>query len=115
MCHVIGFKPVEKLAVSKATVPQLMQHLQRLHAQEQTREQKELFEIIQMPGVMVGKSVSHTWNVEGQDVVYSGTVLEHVVASDEFQILCDGETDPYYIIQSELVADVVRGDLEVKK
>ena len=75
--------------------------------------QQELADTLRDPEVMVGKHVCHTWTVDGDKSDYDRTVLAYQENTDEFEIKCTKEAEPYFMSRSELITDIIRGDMKL--
>lgn len=108
---VIGMKCDEhNVAVTKASVNELKNYLLQLLGEPLSASQQNLVNILRDPGVLVGRTSSHTWSVGGQPVSFDIIFLKHIEAADELQIQCEGE-EPYFLTTSEVLTDVMRGDM----
>lgn len=110
---VLGTIVEDRIALSTAKVPALVQHLLKVIEKGVPDEHSDLVEIMQNPKGIVGLEFVQKWSMdEGQPGQWcSGTIREYLDTNSEYKMEYPDEI--CYMTVDELLTDVIMGNLDL--
>lgn len=105
-------KADEKIALSRATLAELKQHLLVLMSRV-PEEMKDMEQLFLVPESLIGHRFLHRFNVDGKLTWHEGSIVDRTEDTQEFCLSYDGENSPCFFTSEEMIVDVIRGDLDL--
>ena len=107
--ELVGRRVEDKIAVSKASVEQLVDYLTKLLRCPLSEQGLFIDPVLREPLKLINRHISHVWEDDsGEEVWYRGHISGYV--DGEFQLDFDGESSTF-MTTSEVLTDLINGDL----